>query len=73
MFELLEMFHIAHIHGNNFDGCLPGTCIPATLELTLINKKLVQGNPAPRACRYPLEGLDMACNWKCADLPISFD
>jgi hypothetical protein len=73
MCELMEIFHIAHIHGNNFDGCLPGTHLPATLELTLVNKKLVCGNPEPRACSYPLKELDMPCNWKCADLPISFD
>jgi hypothetical protein len=73
MYELMEIFHVAHIHGNNFDGCLPGTRLPATLELTLVNKQLIAGNPKPSSRSYPIADLDMPCNRKSADLPISFD
>jgi hypothetical protein len=73
MSDLRQTFHIAHLHGNNFDGYIPGTEVPATLEMTLVNKCLVAGNPPPSIRDYPITGLDMPCNWKRPDLRISFD
>jgi Methyltransferase FkbM domain len=71
--DLRQTFHIAHVHGNNFDGYIPGTEVPATLEMTLVNKRLVAGNPPLSVRDYPITGLDMPCNWKRPDLRISFD
>jgi Methyltransferase FkbM domain len=73
MTQLMQIFHIAHVHGNNFDGYVPGTQVPATLEMTLVNKQLVAGVPPPSARSYPLADLDMPCNWKRPDLAIGFD
>jgi hypothetical protein len=73
MGDLKQIFYIAHIHGNNFDGYIPGTEVPATLEMTLVNKRLVAGDPPLSVRDYPVTGLDMPCNWKRPDLRISFD
>jgi hypothetical protein len=73
MTELMRIFHIAHIHGNNFDGYVPGTQVPATLEMTFVNKRLVAGQPCVSVREYPLPELDMPCNWKRPDLRIGFD
>jgi hypothetical protein len=73
MHELMPTFHIAHVHGNNFDGYVPGSRVPATLEVTFVNKLLVNGDPPPSERSYPLADLDMPCNWKTPDLAICFD
>ena len=66
-------FVVAHVHGNNFVGCIPGTSVPDTIEVTLVNRRLVDGVPAPSLASYPLPGLDMPCSRKRPDLPLSFD
>ena len=72
MDDLTRNFYVAHVHGNNFQGYIPGTTVPYAVEVTLINKALVPGNPASSANEYPLPGLDMPNNWQRADLPLIF-
>lgn len=57
MRRLQRHFYVVHVHGNNFvtdryDG------FPPAIELTLLNKAMVSGVPAPSRRSYPLEGLD---------------
>jgi hypothetical protein len=73
MTALLRHFHVAHVHGNNNNGCIPGTDVPLTLEITLVNKALCDGEPPPSADRYPLTGLDRPCKPRHPDLPVSFE
>ena len=73
MAELMRVFHIAHIHGNNFDGYIPGTGVPITLEMTLVNKALVTGVPLPVRHAYPVPNLDMPNTRKRPDLPLVFE
>ncbi|MGH8482358.1 MAG: hypothetical protein ACRES8_07850 [Nevskiaceae bacterium] len=73
MDSLSRNFLVAHVHGNNFDGVIPGTAVPATLEITLVNRALVEGTPPQNPASYPLAGLDMACTPKREDLALSFD
>jgi len=73
MAALGKTFHVAHIHGNNFDGCIEHTRVPITLELTLVNRRLVQGPALPETAPYPRAGLDMPNTRKRADLPLRFD
>ncbi len=73
MTVLLRSFHVVHVHGNNHDGCIPGTAVPLTLEITLVNKALCDGEPPPATERYPLPGLDRPCKRGHPDLPLSFD
>jgi methyltransferase FkbM-like protein len=72
MRELMKDFLIAHVHGNNFGGYIPGTSVPAALEVTLVSRRLVRGNPPPSERDYPLSDLDMPCNWKRSDLRFGF-
>jgi hypothetical protein len=73
MTALLRSFHVAHVHGNNNDGCVPGTAVPLTLEITLVNRALCEGEPPPATERYPLPGLDQPCRRSRPDLPLSFE
>lgn len=72
--SLLERdFHIAHVHGNNYADYIAGTAVPKTLEITLINRALVAGNPPLATSAYPRPGLDMPNNSKHPDLRLLFD
>ncbi len=66
-------FVIAHIHGNNHLGCIPGSTVPETLELTLVHRELVLGNPPTAADSYPLPVLDRPCDRRRPDLVLSFE
>lgn len=72
MRTLQESFYVAHLHGNNFEGFIPGTDVPTALEVSLINKLLVPGTPPLSQRDYPLPALDRPNNWKRADLPLGF-
>jgi hypothetical protein len=73
MSALLRFFYVAHVHGNNNDGCVPGTDVPLTLELTLVNRALCESEPPASRDAYPLAGLDRPCKRGHADLPLHFD
>lgn len=73
MSTLMRDFHVAHVHGNNFDGCVPGTGVPITLEVTLINKALVKGSPPPSRLAYPIPNRDMCNTPKRVDIQIDFE
>lgn len=73
MSALMRIFHVAHVHGNNFDGYIEGTQVPMTLEMTLVNKALAPGTPPPVTDAYPLPGLDMPNTRKRSDLRLSFE
>ena len=73
MTALMHSFYVAHVHGNNNCGCVPGTDVPLTLEITLINKALCADEPPPSTDRYPLPGLDQPCKARHPDLPLRFE
>lgn len=73
MRDLMRRFHVAHVHGNNFDPCIPRTRVPQTLEVTLINRALVPGTPQAAGHAYPRAGLDMPNSRKRPELPLAFD
>ncbi len=56
--KLSERFLVAHVHGNNYTGLVPGTALPLSLEVTLVNRSLAPGAPAPGPERYPDPALD---------------
>jgi hypothetical protein len=72
MSALMQDYFIAHIHGNNFDGYIPGYAIPKTLEISFVRKDLLESEPIYKETSYPIQGLDMPCNPKYADLIIKF-
>ena len=70
---LSQDFVIAHIHGNNHLGCIPGTTVPETLELTLVHRELVAGILPAASDSYPLPALDRPCDRRRPDLALSFE
>jgi hypothetical protein len=51
-------FVVAHVHGNNWAGLIPGTTTPQVLEISLINRRMVADVIGPSTARYPRVGLD---------------
>ncbi|HXQ31626.1 MAG TPA: FkbM family methyltransferase [Steroidobacteraceae bacterium] len=70
---LAARFVIAHVHGNNYGGYVPGSRVPQTLEVTLIHRDLAPVVPPPTSDRYPLPGLDRPNNHRHPDLELSFE
>jgi hypothetical protein len=71
--QLSEHFAVVHVHGNNCRPYDPDIGFPTVVEITLLNKALLEGNPRPRKDRYPLPGLDAANNPGKPDYALSFD
>lgn len=72
MAALAPTFYIAHIHGNNNDGYIPGTLVPLTIEVTLVNRALVNPVPPPATASYPLRGLDAPNQPRRPDMALDF-
>ncbi|GHT05555.1 hypothetical protein FACS189423_09840 [Bacteroidia bacterium] len=70
--DLSSDFYIAHVHANNGGGYLPNTSMPALLEITFINKKLVPEIPKLSTRTYPIKGLDFPCLPRKAEIPLVF-
>ena len=51
-------FAVAHVHGNNYTGLVPGTALPVSLEVTLVNRAFHAGSGRPDPQPYPRPGLD---------------
>jgi len=64
---------VAHVHGNNNLGCIPGSSVPETLELTLVHRELVAGILPAASDTYPLPELDRPCDRRRPDLALSFE
>jgi hypothetical protein len=55
-------FAVAHLHGNNYSPLIPGTRTPTVLEVSFVNRRLLDAPPVPSAAPLPLPGLDMPCD-----------
>jgi hypothetical protein len=73
MEALAATFLIAHMHGNNYDGYVPASRVPQTLEVTLVHRDLVAAVPPPASDHYPLPDLDRPNNQRHPDLELSFE
>jgi hypothetical protein len=73
MDALAGSFVIAHVHGNNYDGYVPGSHVPQTLEVTLVHRDLAAAAPPAASERYPLPDLDRPNNHRHPDLDLSFE
>jgi hypothetical protein len=69
---LRERFDVVHVHGNNYRPLIPGTSVPAVLEMSFAHKALAGGPPLPSRATYPIEGLDWPCNPARPDYPLTF-
>jgi hypothetical protein len=70
--EFAKEFYVIHVHGCNFADLIYKTNIPSVLEMTFINKKLVQEKVVLSNKKYPIEGLDMPNNKFKEDYKISW-
>jgi len=66
-------FTLCHIHGNNWGGLwqYEGFDIPKVLELSFINKKLVESEEEDKQT-YPISGLDVANNPNVPDYLLTY-
>jgi hypothetical protein len=65
-------FYIAHIHGNNVSGEICSSDITAALEITFINKKLINEPIVMSFEKYPVKGLDYPNNPDYDDVSLGF-
>ena len=72
MAALDATFYVAHIHGNNNDKYIAGTLVPLTIEITLVNRALVDPVPLPASGSYPLTGLDAPNQPRRPDMALDF-
>ena len=68
---LTQKFCIVHIHANNYGGYHDN--FPATVEITFINKSLLEQPLLPSTHQYPRENLDFPCNPKIPDYRLQFE
>jgi hypothetical protein len=71
--SLAPYFTLCHIHGNNWGGLwsYEGFDIPKVLELSFINKKLVELEEEDKQT-YPISGLDVANNPNVPDYLLTY-
>jgi hypothetical protein len=72
MDALRAQFDVVHVHGNNYRPLIPGTGLPAVLEMSFAHKALAGERPLPSRATYPIEGLDWPCNPARPDYPLTF-
>ena len=72
MQALAPTFYVAHIHGNNNDKYVAGTLVPLTIEITLVNRALVDPLPPAATMNYPLPGLDAPNQPRRPDMALDF-
>jgi hypothetical protein len=73
MDSLAGDFVVAHVHGNNHHGYVPGTQVPQTLEITLIHRELAPATLPAATDAYPLPRLDRANDRRRPDLILNFE
>lgn len=73
MDRLADSFAIAHLHGNNCLGYVPGSRVPETLEVTLVHRSLAAGDLPPADAHYPLPALDAPNDRRRPDLALTFE
>ena len=73
MSKLNKFFTLCHVHGNNWGGTweFEGFTLPKVLELSFINKKLVEQEDTETS-KFPIEGLDLPNNSKEEDYQLTY-
>lgn len=67
--KLIEYFDIIHIHGNNY-GPIADDGLPESIEITFLNKELVNFTAKEFTYKFPLKGLDSPNNMLAPDYDI---
>lgn len=69
--DIRQKFHVVHVHANNYADLSPFN-FPNALEVTFLNKRLFEQDPAASAHRYPLAGLDQPNDPATPDYEFDF-
>jgi hypothetical protein len=70
--SLLQYFSIVHIHGNNLASYDYRNDFPSVVEITFINKSLLQGEYRLSSTEYPIDRLDFPNNPALPDYRLRF-
>ena len=70
--KLKKNYLIAHIHGNNYSKIDQESGLPSSVEITLINKKLIKEPTVLSNCSYPIDGLDQPNKHSRPDIKLKF-
>ena len=70
--KLKKNYLIAHIHGNNYSKVDQTTGLPSSVEITLINKKLIKEPTLLSNYKYPIDGLDQPNKHSRPDIKLKF-
>jgi hypothetical protein len=70
--ELRREFLPVHVHANNHCPYDAGNDFPSTIELTLVNRRLLPAQPALSRHAYPRAGLDFPCDANKPDFKLVF-
>ena len=70
--KLKKSYLIAHIHGNNYSKVDQTTGLPSSVEITLINKKLIKEPTLLSNYKYPIDGLDQPNKHSRPDIKLKF-
>jgi hypothetical protein len=69
---LSRHFSIVHVHGNNIAPYDETIDFPITVEITWVNKDILEHEPVPSTMSYPREGLDFPNTPSKPDHKLSF-
>ncbi len=72
MTGLAGRFAVVHVHGNNYTGLVPGTHLPVSIEVTLVNRDLAGTGRLPAAGPFPTPGLDYPNDPSAEDYLLDF-
>tara|TARA_B100000925_G_scaffold182318_1_gene137626 strand:- start:468 stop:1028 length:561 start_codon:yes stop_codon:yes gene_type:complete len=70
--KLKQNYFIAHVHGNNYSKVDQKTGLPSSVEITLINKKLIKEPTVLSNYKYPIDGLDQPNKHSRPDIILKF-
>ena len=70
--KLKKNYFIAHVHGNNYSKVDQTTGLPSSVEITLINKKLIKEPTLLSNYKYPIDGLDQPNKHSRPDIKLKF-
>ena len=71
--NLKSSFYIAHVHGNNYSKVDNISKLPSSLEISFINKEIVNKPILKSKKTFPIIGLDQPNKHSKADIELNFN
>lgn len=71
--NLKSSFYIAHVHGNNYSKIDNVSNLPSSLEISFINKEIVNKPVLKSKNKFPISGLDQPNKHSRPDIELNFD